>query len=167
MKIRFRHGYANITATLALVVALGGTGYAAATIGTSDIKKNAVTSAKIRNNQVKAPDVADIKMRKLKLVSGWTPYPDSSARVGKSAEGVVHLSGGVFQGGVFGPLIAVLPPAYRPIAGDALVATGLVNGRGPARLHIGTNGEVRIQVAPPAASTDAQAFTSLNVSFVR
>jgi hypothetical protein len=49
--------YANVTATLALVVALGGTSYAVGTIGTQDLKPNAVTSPKIKNGQVKAPDL--------------------------------------------------------------------------------------------------------------
>ena len=39
--------YANVTATLALVVALGGTGYAATRIGTDNIEDGAVTSAKL------------------------------------------------------------------------------------------------------------------------
>ena len=40
-------------ALIALVVALGGTTYAAVRIGTKQIKNNAITSPKIRNGQVK------------------------------------------------------------------------------------------------------------------
>ncbi len=61
--------YANVTSTLALVIALGtGTAYAAATVRSSDIVNgqvkaadlaaNAVKSAKIKNGGVKAPDLA-------------------------------------------------------------------------------------------------------------
>jgi len=43
---------AMTVAVVALVLALAGTGYAAATIGTSDIKRGAVTRSKIRNKAV-------------------------------------------------------------------------------------------------------------------
>jgi hypothetical protein len=58
--------YANVTATMALVVALGGSAYAANTIRSSDIKNgqvkrvdlanNAVTSGKIRNGTLLSKD---------------------------------------------------------------------------------------------------------------
>jgi hypothetical protein len=47
------------TSSLALVVAIGGAGYAAATIGTAQLKNNAVTSAKIKNNNVTGKDVKE------------------------------------------------------------------------------------------------------------
>jgi hypothetical protein len=67
MKRVFRNGrYADVTATLALVVALGGTAYAANTIRSSDIKNgqvkrvdladNAVTSAKVKNGTLLSKD---------------------------------------------------------------------------------------------------------------
>ncbi|MFN7149604.1 MAG: hypothetical protein ACK4V6_08985 [Microthrixaceae bacterium] len=189
--------YANVTATLALVVALGGTSYAAATIGTADIKKSAVTSAKIKNGNVKAADlrggavtsvkirdgavtsgkiqdgavqaldVADIAMQNLTLLNGWTPFSaQRGARFGKSVDGVVHLSGGVIQGGGFNGVIAVLPPGYRPNA-TAYMSTNLVAGSGPARIYIQSNGTVVVQATAPATTTDAQQFTSLDgVSFI-
>jgi hypothetical protein len=67
----FKNGrYANVTATLALFVALGGTGYAAAVaknsvgsaqikpsgVANSDIKANAVTSGKVKNGSLLAQD---------------------------------------------------------------------------------------------------------------
>jgi hypothetical protein len=66
---RPRASYANVTSTLALVVALGGTGaYAVNTIGSADIKpgavrssdlgKNAVTSAKVKDGAIQLQDLA-------------------------------------------------------------------------------------------------------------
>jgi hypothetical protein len=53
--LRKRLSYANVAATLALFLAIsGGTAYAAATIGTSDIKAGAVTNSKIAKNAVTA-----------------------------------------------------------------------------------------------------------------
>ncbi len=72
MKPVFGRGrYANVTATVALVVALGGTSYAAITlpansvgsrqiksraVANSDIRGNAVTSSKVRNGSLRARD---------------------------------------------------------------------------------------------------------------
>lgn len=186
MKNPFRGArYANVAATLALVVALGGTSYAAATIGTSDIKKNAVTSAKIKNKNVKtvdlknnavksnkikddavkAKDVADIQMQGLALINGWVPWDaDRGAKYGKSADGVVHLSGGVKSGA---GTIAVLPPGYRPTGSAVWISTNLVGGAGPARIVVSVNGNVTIDPEAPATVADAQAFTSLDgISFI-
>ncbi len=60
-----RHlSYANVTASLALFLALGGVGYAAATlpknsVGSSQLKKNAVTSTKIKSGAVTGAKVKD------------------------------------------------------------------------------------------------------------
>ncbi len=52
--------YANVAATLALVIAVaGGTAYAASTIGTTDIINGQVKSADIGTGQVQAIDVGD------------------------------------------------------------------------------------------------------------
>jgi hypothetical protein len=51
--------YAAVTSTLALVVALGGTSYAATQIGTAQLKANAVTSPKIKNDTVTGQDVKE------------------------------------------------------------------------------------------------------------
>lgn len=48
--------------SLALAVAIGGTGYAAAKIGTKDIKNNAVTSAKVKKDTLTGKDVNEAKL---------------------------------------------------------------------------------------------------------
>ena len=57
-KILARLSYANVAATLALFFALGGTAYAAATIGSADIVNNSVRSADIHNHTLKSKDIA-------------------------------------------------------------------------------------------------------------
>jgi hypothetical protein len=54
--------YANVTATLALVLALGGVGYAATSlpagsVGTKQLKANAVTSPKVQNHTLRLHDL--------------------------------------------------------------------------------------------------------------
>jgi hypothetical protein len=52
--------YANVMSTIALFIALGGTSYAVArnSIGTAQLKNNAVTSGKVRNHSLTATDLA-------------------------------------------------------------------------------------------------------------
>lgn len=102
---------AMIMAILALVVAAAGAGYSAATIGTSDIKNNAVTSAKVKNGTLKAADM--VAEKKFKYVDAGGPPNFSNGgqgdciwqslhpllsglpRVGYRTDrfGTVHLSG--------------------------------------------------------------------------
>ncbi len=58
-RLRSHLTYANIVASLALFLALGGVGYAAATIGSGQIKNNSVRSKDIRNKTVAGKDVKD------------------------------------------------------------------------------------------------------------
>ena len=64
----------------ALVVALGGTSYAAATIGTSDLEPNAVTSGKIKNEAIVSNDVADGAGRAKDLRPGLLTRPRTRQR---------------------------------------------------------------------------------------
>ena len=58
-RLRSHVTYANVVASLALFLALGGVGYAAATIGSGQIKNNTVRSKDIRNGTVAGKDVKD------------------------------------------------------------------------------------------------------------
>lgn len=62
--LRSRLSYANVASTLALLLALGGAGaYAAAKIGSSDIKDNAVRSRHIKNGEVTGKDVKESSLK--------------------------------------------------------------------------------------------------------
>jgi hypothetical protein len=56
-KLLARLSYANVAATLALFFALGGTAYAAATIGSADIVNNSIRSKDIHNGTIAAKDL--------------------------------------------------------------------------------------------------------------
>ena len=58
---RYRPSPATVIASIALLVALGGTGYAAVvlapnSVGTPQLKNNAVNSAKVKNGSLLAAD---------------------------------------------------------------------------------------------------------------
>jgi hypothetical protein len=52
-----RPGYANVVATLALVVALGGTSYAAVKVTGKDVKNNSLTGKDVKNNSLTGKDL--------------------------------------------------------------------------------------------------------------
>jgi hypothetical protein len=67
--------YANVTATLALVVALSGTSYAAVqlpknSVGAKQIKTDAVKSAEVKNGSIKLADINKTELPKLKGAPG-------------------------------------------------------------------------------------------------
>jgi hypothetical protein len=57
-KLRQHLTYANVTATLALFVALGGSSYAALRVGSREIADNSVRSRDVRNHSLTRHDVA-------------------------------------------------------------------------------------------------------------
>jgi len=82
MQLKRRLTYANVMATLAMFVALGGGAYAAATIGSSDIKKRAVRAKHIKTSAVKG--------RQIKAgVVGTSELRDGAVTSGKIAGGTV------------------------------------------------------------------------------
>lgn len=56
-RLRGHVTYANVTATLALIIALGGTSYAAIRVTGKSIVDGSVTSADVRNNSLRGKDV--------------------------------------------------------------------------------------------------------------
>jgi hypothetical protein len=86
-RLRGRLSYANVTASLALFIALGGTGYAAVTlprnsvgsaqlranaVGTKEIRRGAVRSGDIRNRAIRLSDLAASTRKSLRGTPGPT-----------------------------------------------------------------------------------------------
>jgi hypothetical protein len=59
-----RHlNYANVTATLALFIAIGGSSYAAFQVGSRGIVDNSVRSADVRNNSIRSRDLRNLAIK--------------------------------------------------------------------------------------------------------
>ena len=56
-RLRARLTYANVVATLALFLALGGASYAAIRVGTGSIINNSVRTQDLRNNDIRSKDI--------------------------------------------------------------------------------------------------------------
>jgi hypothetical protein len=63
LRLRERLTYANLVATLALFVALGGTSYAVLHVGSADVVDNSLRSRDIRNDTVRSRDLRDRTLR--------------------------------------------------------------------------------------------------------
>ena len=104
--IRGNLSYANVVATLALFVALGGTGYAALklprdsvgpaqirskAVGNSELQSRAVNSRVIRNRSIRLPDISTSARSSLKGEQGPPGAPAMTFRAAVSSGGVAAL----------------------------------------------------------------------------
>jgi hypothetical protein len=62
-RVRAHLSYGNVVATMSLFVALGGTSFAIAEIGSDDVRNNSLRSRDIRNNTLRSQDVHDRSLR--------------------------------------------------------------------------------------------------------
>lgn len=102
-RLRGRLNYANVTASLALFIALGGTSYAAITlprnsVGHTQIRKNAVHSSEIRNHTVRLSDISKNSRNSLRGQQG----PQGPAGLAAVREYARVSSGGGLSGTAVG-----------------------------------------------------------------
>lgn len=89
-RARARMTYANMVASLALFIALGGTGYAAITlprnsVGSPEIKPRAVGSSEIRNGSIRSVDVSNAARERLRGQQGPAGPPGPSGATFRAA----------------------------------------------------------------------------------
>jgi hypothetical protein len=186
--------YANVMSTIAVFVALGGTSYAVArnSIGNAQLKRNAVTSAKVKDRSLRTSDLSPSARvgsrgprglqgpsgpqgpaggsappdawKGVSLAAGWANYGSPYDTAAYHLEdGRVHLRGLVTR-------TDGLPPASSPIgtlpAGyrpAKRIIFGANGGGQGARVDVAPNGQV-IWISGTAKEKD---FTSLDmISFV-
>jgi hypothetical protein len=166
---RFRVvSYANVTATLALVVALGGTSYAALHITTADITNGAVTSSKLANKAVVAAKIGGSAVTATALapkavtpaaVNGANRFPikvnDAKTLDGLASSDFVHgaQGAGVYSVTSSSPKTVFSTPPFGKLG------VGCEKGQGFARF---TNTSGQPIVVAIASSTPA--FRSATVS---
>ena len=85
---------ATIIAVIALLVALSGAGYAASTIGTAQLKNNAVTTPKIKNAAVNTAKLKNNAVNASKLASNAV----TAAKIAGAAVGTSALANGAVDG---------------------------------------------------------------------
>lgn len=99
--------YANVTATLALVVAIGGASYAAVnlpkdSVGTKQIKKNAVKSKKVKDDSLTGKDINESALAKVPSAaaadSATTATTATTATNADTAANAVKFAGRSLRG---------------------------------------------------------------------
>ena len=129
--------YANVTATLALAVALGGTSYAASTL-----PQNSIGSAQIKPNGVKRSDIASDAVNSIKVKNGSLLAKDfASGQLPKGATGAQGLAGPTGAAGPAGPAGAAgaagTARAYAHVNSDGTL--DVANSKGVTASVLGTN----------------------------
>jgi hypothetical protein len=148
---------AIIISMLALVLSLGGGAYAATALaGGHASGTHAARSARIT-------------FHRLSLVNGWKPAPktyDAGTPSYTVSNGIVYLSGGIFQPVQGKAEFAVLPKGARP-ATDLYITVSVEQGvSNVGTLLISPKGAMEVYATPTGVGTPASDFTALGgVSF--
>lgn len=122
-RIRRRLSYANVVASMALFVALGGVGYAATTAA-----KNSVVSSSIKNGQVKSVDVANNAITSSKIKNGGVGNRDLAPGAVSSAKLSASLKTDLDDAASVGGLsTAQIVAAAGGLYSEARQAAGSVN----------------------------------------
>lgn len=95
--------YANVTSTLALIVALGGTSYAAATITGKDIRDRSVANRDLSANAVTSGKVRDRSLLAKDFKTGQLPAGARGATGAPGATGAAGAAGPAGATGATGP----------------------------------------------------------------
>ena len=164
-----RPSYASVTATLALVLALGmGGAYAAGKIHSKDITPSAVKSKHIKDGQVRARDLHGIEPVRLVGTPGnpdfapdWKNYNTAvypGAGFYKDQFGIVHLTGTVDPPGYPGTVFT-LPAGYRPAPGPIATRFGVNGDVQMTTLQVRFDGQVEVsQARNGSVALDGVAF---------
>jgi hypothetical protein len=116
-----RHLRSNVVAYLALFVAMSGTAYATATIGSSDIKRDAVLSRHIKNGEIRQADLNNFAVTGAKVVNGSITHVDLK----KASSGFDDVDADKFAGHPIGDFVR---DATNPLQGSGDIGGVVVRG---------------------------------------
>jgi hypothetical protein len=154
--VRRRITYANTMATLAVLIALGGSSYAAVKVTGRNVKDGSLTGADVKNSSLKSKDIANRSLRAVDFRRGVL-------RRGRDGEDGADGADG-FDGfdGAPGPGITLASGRVNRIASDSDAAVTFFGGTTGARTAAGN--ETDVEVLSPAEGATA---SDLSVEFTR
>jgi hypothetical protein len=131
--------YANVMATVAVFIALGGTSYAVATgsIDSREIKNNTIRSKDVRNNDVRSKDVRDRSLVAKDFKPGQLPTGSQGPRGETGPPGVSGLEQVSAQSGSnsdSSKQVTATCPATKHVTGSGAEIVGGTTGSPPNEL---------------------------------
>ncbi len=156
--------YANITATIALMVAIGTGGAFAAstlgpkTVGERQLRPGAVTQSKLRKNAVTAPKIKSQAVKQGKIADGAV----SAAKVGAGAVSTAKLGTAavtnekIADNAVTGQKVDESTLGKVPFAGAADSASFAESGNPAAFAAVGQEGDVDGSISKGVGSADVK-----------
>lgn len=127
-RLRSQLSYANVMASIALFLALGGGAYALSvprnSVGTKELKKNAVTSSKIRARAVTSAKVRDRSLLATDFKGGELPRGPAGP---PGAAGPTGTPGPQGPQGPAGPITGTLPSGVTLRGGYGIAARSTAN----------------------------------------
>jgi hypothetical protein len=148
---RFKLSPALVVAGAALLIALGDTGWATvsqlvprSSVGTAQLKNNAVTSAKIRNGQVKLADLARTARRPGPRGKTGPAGPAGPAGAVTRLWAVLNASGSIARSAGTTSAGRLAAGVYEVIFGQAVANCAFVASVGDGDAATGTNGAATV-----------------------
>ena len=141
---------ATVMSAIALFISLGGVGYAAASIGSAQIKNNAVASKDIKNGTIVTKDISKSTARSLKGATGAT-----------GARGATGAAGSVGPVGPAGAAGSALAFAHVNAQRDARHCELEECDHQPKRRHRGVLFEGHDRPGPAERRRNARAYLAL------
>jgi hypothetical protein len=141
-KFRARLTYANLMATVAVFIALGGSSYAAITVTGKNVKNSSLTGKDIKNNSLtgsdiknlKSGDVSDHSLLAKDFKAGQLPVGPQGLKGDKGASGATHVVVRSLQTiGESANITIACHPGERAIGGGAGRSNGTFNSTDTVR----------------------------------
>jgi hypothetical protein len=143
---RPRLSYANVVATLALLLAVGGTSYAASQINGTSLKNRSVAGKKLKKNTVTGAEVKESKLGKVPRASQADNADTASTAAGASnATNATKLGGATpesYRVACPGGTIRVLDECFEPNLRAAATFSAATKACGAAGRRLPTFGEL-------------------------
>jgi hypothetical protein len=110
---RPRISYANVAATLALVLAIGGTSYAAITINGKSLKNRSVAGKKLKKNTVTGTEVKESRLGKVRSAAHADSVDDAAHATRADSAATADTAAGATTSANASKLGGATPESYR------------------------------------------------------
>ena len=159
--LRRRLTYANLIATLALFVALGGTSYAALKVTGKNVKNSSLSGVDIKNSSLTTADVKDRSLQSKDFKAGQLPAGPKGDKGDTGAAGAAGAAGAT---NVTTRANTVSAPVGSSDVTASCQAGEKAVGGGPS--YTNDEPEITVQQSKPSPASDGSTPTGWTVRYV-